>query len=138
MPGAHSSNRRLVPFLAVGAIGAAVNLGALALLLLAGVDKYIASPIAIELAILSNFLLHRRWTFADQRGKGETWRQGLKFQGVALAALAVSYATFVALCRAIPALPPPLAQALGIPPGTLVNYLWNSRWTFRTQPAPVG
>ncbi len=121
----------LPKFLAVGAIGALVNLGALSLLLAAGVNKYVASPIGIELAILSNFLLHRRWTFAHREVRDDLWRRGLRFKAVALLALGASYATFVLLSWAWPALPPQVAQAAGIPPGTLVNYLGNSCWTFR-------
>jgi dolichol-phosphate mannosyltransferase len=122
---------RLVKFLVVGGIGAVVNLGALTLLIAAGMNKYLASPIAIEVSILSNFLLHSAWTFADRAGGDPGWVRCVKFKGVALLALAASYATFVVLSRLFPAMPPQVAQAIGILPGTVVNYLCNSRWTFR-------
>jgi dolichol-phosphate mannosyltransferase len=121
---------RLGRFLAVGGIGAAVNLGALTLLLAAGVDKYIASPLAIEVSILSNFVLHESWTFADRRAG--TWGTRLwRFHSVALLALAASYATFVALSALVPGIVPQTAQAVAILPGTAVNWLCNTRWTFR-------
>lgn len=115
----------------VGAIGAAVNLGTLTLLLSYGVNKYMASPISIEVSIISNFLFHQYWTFADRRSRGAVWIRGLKFKTVALAALGVSYGTFVLISWTVPVVPPHLAQAAAILPGTLVNYLCNSHWTFR-------
>ncbi len=131
-PRRHAETQRLLRFLVVGAIGAAVNLASLTLLVGAGVDKYLASPISIELAIVSNFLLHQSWTFADRRAPGVAWwARGLKFKTVALMALAASYATFVLLSLAIPGIPPLVAQAIGILPGTAVNYLCNAHWTFR-------
>lgn len=121
---------RIARFLAVGAIGAVVNLGTLTLLLAAGLNKYLASPIAIEVSILSNFVLHETWTFADRPREASLWVRGLKFKTVALLALVASYATFVLLSRLVPGIPPAVAQAIGILPGTAVNYLCNSRWTF--------
>lgn len=122
---------RLARFLTVGAAGAVVNLGSLSLLLAAGVNKYLASPIAIELSILSNFVLHQAWTFADRRDGTSLVRRLARFQAVAALALVVSYATFVVLSRAVAGMEPQVAQAIGILPGTAVNYLCNSRWTFR-------
>ncbi|HEY8370184.1 MAG TPA: GtrA family protein [Thermodesulfobacteriota bacterium] len=121
---------RLARFLAVGAVGAVVNLGTLALLVAAGLNKYLASPIAIEASILSNFVLHQRWTFADRPRADSLWVRGLKFKSVAMLALLASYAAFVLLCRVVPDIPPTVAQAIAILPGTAVNYLCNSRWTF--------
>ncbi|HEX7125151.1 MAG TPA: GtrA family protein [Thermodesulfobacteriota bacterium] len=121
---------RLARFLAVGAVGAVVNLGTLALLLAAGLNKYLASPIAIEASILSNFVLHETWTFADRPRSDSLWVRGLKFKSVALLALLASYAAFVLLSRLVPGIPPTVAQAIGILPGTAINYLCNSRWTF--------
>lgn len=121
---------RLARFLTVGAIGAGVNLGTLTLLVTAGLNKYLASPIAIEASILSNFVLHETWTFADRPRGDSLWVRGLKFKSVALLALMASYATFVLVSHLAPAVPPAVAQAIGILPGTAVNYLCNSRWTF--------
>lgn len=121
---------RLARFLVVGAVGAVVNLGSLAVLVAAGMNKYLASPIAIELSILSNFVLHETWTFADRPRGDALWVRGLKFKTVAVLALVASYASFVLLSFLIPRMPPVVAQAIAILPGTAVNYLCNSRWTF--------
>ena len=54
-----------IKFCAVGGSGVGVNLGIYALLT-RGVDltPAIASPIAIEISLLSNFLLNEHWTFS--------------------------------------------------------------------------
>ena len=54
------SSAVFIKFLVVGASGVLVNLGAFTLLLDAGVNKYVASPIAIELSILTNFALNAK------------------------------------------------------------------------------
>ena len=60
---------RAVRFYAVGAIGIAVQLAALWLLHDgAGLGLMLATGIAVELAVLSNFAWHERWTWADRPG----------------------------------------------------------------------
>jgi len=54
-------------FLLVGASGVVVNLGAFSLLLAAGVDKFVASPLAIETSVVTNFLINNYWTSANAR-----------------------------------------------------------------------
>src|SRR5262245_15882434 len=60
--------RRFSRFFAVGASGVLVNMGVLILLTESfGVPYAISSLLAIELSILSNFLLNNAWTWADRR-----------------------------------------------------------------------
>jgi dolichol-phosphate mannosyltransferase len=118
-------------FLVVGGSGVVVNLGVFTLLLNAGVGKFIASPIAIEVSVVSNFLLNNYWTFRERKSTQRVRVKGLKFNVVSLLALALSYGTFVALSHAFPAWPPQLSQFLGIVPATVVNYVLNSYWTFQ-------
>src|SRR5215831_12173809 len=61
---------RFVRFNGVGAIGFAVQLGALAYLLRAGMPYLPATAIAVELSILNNFLWHERWTWRDRPASG--------------------------------------------------------------------
>lgn len=133
------SSTTFFKFLLVGASGIVVNLAIFTLLLNLGVNKFIASPIAIEVSIFSNFLLNNYWTF---RGRNRTDRvrvKGLKFNAVSWIALIVSYGTFVALSWAFPTGLPQLHQLIGIVPATLVNYFLNSYWTFRqSSPPSVG
>jgi len=84
-------------FCAVGASGVVVNLGALAALTGAGVVSSLASALAIELSILSNFALNDRWTFlAAREGRGDTWGGRLaRFQLVSLVGALAQWVTFL-------------------------------------------
>ena len=58
---------RWASFAGVGAIGLAVQLGALALLTAwAGLPAPIATAVAVELTVLHNFAWHERWTWRDR------------------------------------------------------------------------
>jgi len=125
------SSKTFLKFLAVGASGVVVNLGFFTLLLWAGLNKFVASPAAIELSILSNFLLNNYWTFRWRKTKDRIRTKGLKFNAISLLSLTLSYGTFVALSLFFPDVPPQLHQFAGIIPATLVNYFLNSYWTFK-------
>jgi len=118
-------------FLLVGGSGVVVNLGAFSVLIALGLNKFVASPVAIELSIVWNFLLNNAWTFRDRRTAGRFHVKGLKFNAVSLVALAVSYTTFVALSFRFPSFPAQLSQLAGIVPATLANYALNTIWTFK-------
>jgi putative flippase GtrA len=60
--------QRWLKFNLVGALGIGVQLGALKLLLLASMNVYAATPIAVELAVLHNFAWHERFTWKDRPG----------------------------------------------------------------------
>ena len=125
------SSKTFIKFAIVGASGVLVNLGFFSLFLMMEINKYIASPIAIELSIIWNFLLNNYWTFRWRKTGSRTRIRGLKFNLVSVIALGVSYGTFVALSIAFPDTKPQFHQLIGIVPATLVNYFLNSYWTFR-------
>ena len=59
--------RRLLKFSLVGAAGIAVQLTTLWLLVtVLEVDYLIATPVAVEAAMLHNFFWHERWTWGDR------------------------------------------------------------------------
>ena len=126
-----TSHRTFIKFSLTGLSGVVVNLGSFHLLLQLGLHRYLASPIAIELSIISNFLINNYWTFADRElGEGKRIR-GLKFNVVSLLALGVSYGSFLLLSLLLPGAAPVWLQGLAIVPAVLVNYFLNSYWTFR-------
>ena len=125
------SSKTFIKFAIVGASGVLVNLGFFTLFLMMEINKYIASPIAIELSIIWNFLLNNYWTFRWRKTGSRTRIRGLKFNLVSVISLGVSYGTFVALSSAFPDTMPQIHQLIGIVPATLVNYFLNSYWTFR-------
>lgn len=121
----------LLKFLAVGLSGTALNLGVFTALLALGVNRFVASPLAIEAAILSNFVLHDRWTFRWRRTCNPRRTRGMRFHLVSLGSLFVSYGSFVAFSHVFVELEPWIHQLLAIPPGTAFNFVLNSGWTFR-------
>jgi dolichol-phosphate mannosyltransferase len=124
------SLKTFLKFAVVGATGVIVNLGFFTLFLALGLNKFIASPIAIELSIISNFLLNNYWTFGDRKTKDRVRVKGVKYNLVSILALFVSFSTFVLLSFVLPDAPPQLHQLIAIVPATVVNYLINSNWTF--------
>ena len=122
--------RTFLKFCVTGLSGVVVNLGSFHLLTQLGLHRYLASPIAIEISIISNFVINNYWTFADRMMIGGKRIRGVKFNVVSLLALAVSYSTFLALSLMFPRATPVLLQGLAIGPSVLVNYFLNSYWTF--------
>jgi dolichol-phosphate mannosyltransferase len=128
------SARTFIKFLLVGAVGVIVNLGCFTILLKMGVNKYLASPIAIQISIVSNFLLNNYWTFRWRNTADSIRIRGVKYNLVSLASLAFSYMAFILLSVAFPHVHPAFIQFFGIIPATIINYLGNSYWTFRPSP----
>lgn len=130
-----SEARTAIRFATVGASGIAVNLTAFTIMLGVGFDKYMASPCAEEIAILSNFLLNDLWTFGTQPKQEGLHVRAMKFNAVSLLALCVSSLTFMMAHKSFPHLPLQMCQISGVLPAWLVNYNLNRRWTFRRQPS---
>ncbi len=124
-------SRTFIKFALTGFSGVFVNLGSFQLLLNFGVHKLLASPVAIELSIISNFLLNNYWTFRDRALADKKRVRGLKYNLVSLVTLMLSYGTFVLLSSLFPAVPSIILQGCAIAPATLFNYFINSLWTFR-------
>jgi len=125
------SSEIFIKFCVTGASGVLVNLGVFSTLIALGVNKFVASPIAIQCSIVTNFLGNNYWTFRRRNLVGPMSVRGVQFNIVSLLSLCVSYLTFVALSRGFPRIVPQVAQLIGIVPATLINYFLNSYWTFR-------
>jgi dolichol-phosphate mannosyltransferase len=125
------SSKVFIKFCLIGASGVVVNLGIFTALLPLGVNKFVASPIAIQCSIITNFLGNNYWTFRPRNLVGGIHARGLRFNVVSILSLAISYSTFVVLSHAFPRVAPQVHQFIGIIPATLVNYFLSSYWTFR-------
>lgn len=125
------NSHTFIKFAAVGLLGVGVNLAAFTLLLALGIHKYLASPLAVEISILSNFWLNNFWTFRGRETGSSMSIKGLKFNVVSLAALIVSTLTFLALSALFPQTKPQIHQLVSVVPASILNYLLNSAWTFR-------
>ena len=81
----------------VGVTGVAVNLGTLWTLHVgAGLQANFASALAIEVSILSNFLINDAWTFRDRRDPSSgPWRRLGRFHAVSVVGAAIQWCTFV-------------------------------------------
>jgi putative flippase GtrA len=89
--------RRFQKFLLVGAIGLAVNQGALfALVDQAGLAVVMASPIAIFLSMIVTFSLNERWTWQD-RGHGRILHRALLYGSINSGGLLINWLTLVSL-----------------------------------------
>jgi putative flippase GtrA len=89
--------RRFLKFALVGASGVVVNLACLALLRALHVQINLASAVAIELSLLSNFLINYLWTFGDANTRGGMLPQALRFHLVCLGGAVLQFTTFVIL-----------------------------------------
>jgi putative flippase GtrA len=120
---------RLPRFLLVGGSGVVVNSVALfALYQLVGLPLLVASAIAVELAIASNFIWNDRWTF----GRAHlSLRRFARFNVASLAALLITVATTWLLVHwaGVPYL---LANIVGIGLASACNFVLSLQWTWRT------
>jgi putative flippase GtrA len=124
--------RRWLKFNTVGAIGIAVQLGALAVLRgLLGVSYLVATALAVEAAVLHNFVWHERWTWRDRRSPdGTVLRRLLRFNftnGL------ISIATNLVLMRLLVGsfhVQYLIANLLSIAAGSLANFFLSDWFVF--------
>ena len=86
---------KFLKFCAVGASGVVVNLGVLAALRALDMRSSFASAWAIEVSILSNFIMNELWTFRDQRGGGTALARAGRFQLVSLVGALMQWTVFL-------------------------------------------
>ncbi len=125
------SHRTFIKFALVGLSGVFINLGSFQVMLDQGVHRFLASPVAIELSIISNFLLNNYWTFAERVMVGRKRIRGITFNLLSLLAVTLSSATFVVLSMLFPDIQPVWLQGCSILPPALFSYFVSSYWTFR-------
>mgnify|MGYP002631884079 CR=1 FL=1 len=88
--------RQFVKFCSVGASGVVVNLGCLWLFQRLGLRSSFASAWAIEVSILSNFVVNELWTFREHRHAGSPGGRAVRFQLVSLVGAALQWLVFLA------------------------------------------
>jgi dolichol-phosphate mannosyltransferase len=123
-------NQRVLRFGLVGASGVLVNLGVLYLLHgHYGLHDLLAVVIAIEISIISNFLLNDRFTFGTRRTSNPKILRLLQFNTVSLVALVVNFTAYLLLTRLF-GIYYLLAQFIAILVAFTANYLGNLHWTY--------
>ncbi len=123
---------RLIKFGIVGASGVVVNMGGLYLLTdLAKIPYFVASVIAIELSIISNFTINLLWTWSDRSGDGSVWGKLVRYHiGAGATAFFGNYLVLILLTELF-GMHYLLSNLIGIGVGTFSNYVINDLWTFR-------
>lgn len=121
---------QLVRFGLVGASGFIINLAVYALLVHTLSAPYqLAAVIAWLVAVSSNFVFNRHWTF-DRPG-GRVHHQALRFFLVSLAAFALVNLVLLTVLVEQAGLAKVPAQALAVAAATPFNFLGNKLWSFR-------
>ncbi len=124
-------NSRILKFAVVGFSGVGVNMGLLYLLTEYIKIMYpISSIIAIEMSIISNFILNDLWTWRDRIKKKLFYRFSQYHISVGLTAILANWIILVLLTE-IFNIYYLISNLIGISIGTLSNYIINDLWTFR-------
>jgi dolichol-phosphate mannosyltransferase len=100
---------------------------------LLGITLEYASPIAIEISIISNFILNNIWTFKSRTVKSSLFKRFIRFHIVAFTAGVVNYITLLSFVYGMGMIDV-IANLIGIAAATVVNYVLNSRWTWKKYP----
>ncbi len=128
--------RHFLKFNAVGAIGIVAQLAALAVFKgLFGMQYLVATALAVETAVLHNFVWHERWTWADRTRSawsaraalGRLARFNLSAGGVSMASNLLFMRLFVGQLH-VPYL---AANLLSIALTSLANFLLSDLFVFR-------
>jgi putative flippase GtrA len=118
---------RLLKFGLVGGSGAIVNIAILYLLAhVVALPLLVSSALAVECAVISNFLLNNRWTFG---ARDQPVRRFFKFNAMSLGALSVNVLIVWLLTRSgVYFLAADLA---GIAIAMAANYAGSVAWVWR-------
>ena len=121
---------QLTHFLAVGALGTAVNLGLLTILLALGLSTRLSVAVAIALSIGFNFVLNRRFSFAGAHH--QPWMpQFVTYVGASSVAALINYAVTILVLGRVPGIRPQVGALAGIAVGTLFNFVAGRYLVFR-------
>jgi dolichol-phosphate mannosyltransferase len=112
----------------VGISGLIVNLGALTMLLHAGVDERRAVAVAIAISMVWNFALNRRFSFSYAREQS-ILRQFLGFAAACSVGAVVNYFTTIQIWEA--SRYKQLAAFVGVLAGTFFNFIASRFVVFR-------
>lgn len=126
------SGTRWMKFNLVGAAGIAVQLGAVYLLTGSGMDYMFATLLAVEAAVLHNFIWHAHYTWADRKG-GSEFGLAIRLLRFNLTTGVVSMGGNVLLVRLLVGgahLPVLTANLASITACSVANFLVSDRWVF--------
>ena len=127
----HKKNvvNEFVKFVVVGGVGTIINISILYLLTeKAGVYYLISAIFSFIIAMSSNFILNKIWTFKENIKLG-IWKKYLQFGFVSMLALSVNL-LFLYIFTEVLGIYYILSQILAIGMALMINFLGNKIWTF--------
>lgn len=128
--------RRWIKFSAVGAGGLAVQLAMLWALTRphAAIPIWFATALAVEAAVLHNFVWHEAWTWrgGDQSRR---WNRLLRFHAATGAISIVSNTVLTLLFKSWLPIPLLAANVLAVGATAMLNFLVADLWVFRNKQA---
>ena len=127
---------RFIRFNAVGLLGFVLQLAVLWGLIRLDVHYLAATAIAVEAAVLHNYLWHERWTWRE-RGAGG-WDRLRRLGGFHLLNGGVSLAGNLVLMRALVGtwhVPPIVANLIAVVACSLINFALSDRLVFTVRPS---
>jgi putative flippase GtrA len=121
---------RFVRFALAGTAGLLVQIATLVVLTsLLNVNYLVATLVAVEAAILSNFVWHQQWTFRDRSG---SWLERLiQFNALTAITSIVGGVFFTAVLVELLALPPILANVVSVMILSVINFIGADKLVFR-------
>ncbi|HEC42149.1 MAG TPA: GtrA family protein [Bacteroides sp.] len=123
--------KEFMKFAVVGGSGVIVNMGFFFIFTrYAGVRMEFASPMAIEISILTNFFLNNAWTFRKRDTRVGFTGRILRYHLVTAVAGLVNYLTLLLLVKVF-GMHDMIGNLIGILLGTVINFFLNSLWTWR-------
>jgi dolichol-phosphate mannosyltransferase len=124
-------SNEFIEFCIMGSSGVLVNMGGYILLTrFFGISMEIASPIAIETSILSNFFWNKIWPFRNRETESYCLTKLVRFHTVAALGGLTNYCLLLLLAKVL-GWWDITANLIGIMVGTFINYSMNSLWTWK-------
>ncbi|MEM7365957.1 MAG: glycosyltransferase family 2 protein [Pseudomonadota bacterium] len=118
----YATSSELIQFLVVGGSGTIINLSVLTILLWLSVPSAAAIAGGIAVSVISNFVLHRRFTFSHSRTQ-PVISQFLRYLLSVAAGIVVNYSVALTLITVYEQLAEQLAAAMGIAAAMTFNFL---------------
>jgi len=126
---------RFLKFCLVGGTGVIVNTGILFLLTTTfGIEYKISSIFAIQIAIITNFILNNIWTFKKSTNESHTLTKFFKFEGISLIGALINWGILVGLTE-FAGMYYLFSNLIGIIIATGWNYLMNVLFTWKNKKA---
>jgi putative flippase GtrA len=129
--------QRWLKFSVVGTAGLAVQLVALWLLTrAAAIPVVIATMIAVETALLHNFIWHELWTWRSMERSGR-WARLLRFHAATGIVSLASNVILTVLIRNWFGVPLLVANVIAVGITAILNFVVADRWVFRPTRLPL-